>query len=369
MSLNRTLITLVCLLLPATSFAAGGVEDRATLDVRWQRGVWAERASELTALARDDQPGFRRELRAALSAPAADIAMQDRLLDRAVLALLAAPRELETRRLLMDLSTRAPRAMTLHEDGGHRTTVPYADPGANARAVLRAWDRFDARDASLTAMARGTDALAPIRATRGRLEDRVRGVELAFDTAATAEVAAQREVVRSALSADPTTTGIATRLALRTGDVQLAREVIERGTGRAQLDLVLGLRDGFGTAQAVELLVAATAQPAIASAAVLQLGGMDTTSSAARDQLMGLLADRALGGSAAQALAVNLDANTTSALGAVLDRGVDDLATRRAILALRLSQNPIANAMLSRYATNPNAPQALRQEVASWTGE
>jgi hypothetical protein len=369
MPLNRTLITLFCLLLPATSFAAGGVEDRATLDARWQGGAWAERASELTALARDDQPGFRRELRAVMNAPAADIAMQDRLLDGAVLALLAAPRELETRRLLMDLSTRAPRAMTLHEDGGHRITVPYADPGANARAVLRAWDRFDARDVSLTAMARGTDALAPIRATRGLREDRVRGVELAFDTAAIAEVAAQREAVRSALSADPTTTGIAVRLALRTGDVQLAREAIERGTGRAQLDLVLGLRDGFGTAQAIELLVAATARPAIASAAVLQLGGLATTSSAARDHLMRLLADRTLGGSAAQALAVNMDASTASALGAVLDRGVDDLATRRAILALRLSDHPSARSILSGFLRDPDAPQALRQEVASWTGD
>ena len=372
MSLYRrliTLLTLLCLTLPATLLAVDSIEDRATLDTRWRSGTWAERAAELNALARDDQPRFRRELRAVMSAAATDPAMQDRLMMQAALSLLAAARDAEGRRLLTEMSALASRSMTLHEDGGHRIPVPYADPGAAARSVLRSWDRFDARDASLAAMVRGTDALAPLANSGGLRADRIRGIELAFDMATTAELSVQREAVRAALMTDATITGIAARLALRTADVQLAREVIEYGTGRAQLDLALGLRDSFNAIQTTELLIAATAQPAIASAAVLQLGLLTTGSTTARDRLLGLLPDTTLGGSAAQALATNMDATTLSALSAVLDRGVDDLGTRRAILTLRLSEHPSATSILSGFVLNPNAPEALRQEVASWIGE
>jgi hypothetical protein len=365
----RYLITLIVLSLPVAVPATDGLEERSALDARWQAGAWEQRATRLDALARSDIAGFDSELRAVLATQSTEPAMEDRLLQQAALSLLAAPRTIEGRELLDRLSGLAPRAMTIHEDAGHRIPIPYADPGAAARAVSRAWDRFDARDSTLLALASGTDALATLHTGSGIEEDRRRGMELAFDAAPLSQIAGQREGIRSALRADPTLTGIATRVALRTADVGLARDVIERGDGRAQLELVLGLRGSMQAADATGLLIEATADARIASAAVLELGQQAATSGAARDELMGLLADPDMGGSAAQALALNMTPATLADLGAVLDRGLDDLTTRRAILSLRLSDAPAADAMLNDFVIGSHAPEALRQEVAAWIGE
>jgi hypothetical protein len=369
MSTYRSLISLCLILLPTTALAVAQAEERAALDTRWRAGAWADHSERLDVLARDDFMGFRRELQRVLATQTSEPAMEDRLLQQAALSLLAAPRGPEGRELLSQLSRLEPRAMTLLEDSGRQLPIPYADAGGAARAVLRAWDRFDARDASLSALAAGTDPLIVLGTGSGSVEDRRRGVELAFESAAPAQLMRQSAAVRSALPGNPELTGIATRIALRTTDTALARDVIRHGQGRAQLDLVLGLRASFTSNDATSLLRSAIQDEQIASAAILELGHLAQDSVAAHDELLARLSDPALGGTAAQALAADMTPQTLTALGVMLNGSRDDLATRRAILSLRLSGNATANAMLSEYAAATHAPLALRQEVASWIGQ
>jgi len=368
MTRTRGLLTLLCLLATLPSLAAG-VEDRSTLDARWRSGAWAARAADLRAQAQAEPARFREAIRRELAAPAPDTAMQERLLQEAMLSMLPIARDPAGRDLLHTVGLRTPRAMTLQDEGGRQLPIPYADPGAAARAVLDTWDRFDSRDRSLAAMIHGGDALAPLEDASVRRELSVRGIELAFGSAPVPQLLTQRERVRGALTLRPRElTGIAATLALRSGDTVLAREVIERGAGRARLDLVLAARSAFAADDATALLIAATAAQDVASAAVLQLGNAMSASPSAREHLLSLLGDAALGGSAAQALAADTDASTLSALSAILARGVDDLSTRRAILTLRLNGGSAASALLTRYLDDPRAPAALRQEVATWIG-
>lgn len=226
--------------------------------------------------------------------------------------------------------------------------VPAFDVGSQARGTLRAW-QLNARVGQVLA------ALASAQPDALPLGD-AEALALAFARAPVAQI----EALRGSASRMPSQPLAV--LAKRLSEPALYRALFSRPADEFVVAAVADVAVALPADAAVAVLRAAQRNSELASVATLALsrlpGGIDS--------LFDCLADPAQGGSCAQALASTADSATVDALAAMVRRGEDNVATRRALLVLFNSGRDDARAHLAAYAADTRMPAKLRRRVNQW---
>jgi predicted deacylase len=222
---------------------------------------------------------------------------------------------------LLDYSSEA-RTDLPDPDHGPGPTAVVAPIAGAARGTLRTWDlreRAQAYAAALTQMRVPYDA---------SVDDDALAAAIATLPPATLE---------SLANLAPSMPPRALRaLAARAPRRELYAALLRSGDAAQSLPALVEFAQRLPAADASALLMDAASDAQIGSAAVLALGVL-ADERGVREFLLAHLGDVRLGGSAAQALAHDGSRATLDALAALLARGRDDPATRRARLALRWS--------------------------------
>lgn len=258
------------------------------------------------------------------------------------------------------------RVLEAHPESRGALMVPRFDiAGAAAGSIEQARRRLEVRELA------GQLATAPAdfwrEAAGGDSGSLAPGVQTEIVTRAAIDtLQAGRPSLATAWRADPRLTPAMAAVAVRLGDAAMAEAVLARGAGPYALRLVGRLAEVFSPDQAAALLTGAVRRPALASAAVMELGRLARRAPAARDWLVAQLDDTRHGASAAAALA---------RLGepSVVDKAVESLVPakteaglRNRLLLLHLSGTPSARGALSAFAEDPAMPAVLRREVRQW---
>ena len=327
-------------------------------------GAAASHAAKTAALAAaGDAAGLGRRLGALKADPTLGEAERERLLRSTLLELASLKADRDTRARAAAYRDYRSTAIVWRNEHGHPEPVRLHDVGAAARFALRRWAETDARDEMLAALARAdADALAGFgdaaaAARKGMIE--------AFAAAPAAQLAAQRPALLAALEAGQPVGGPALAAAERLADAGLYEAVLRRADARTALAAVRRLDDGPDQLDALPLLIEAASRSDTASAALLALGRRAAADPAAATALFERLGGPH-GASAAAALARHGDYRTLERLAAILRADGDEPSRRRALLALRLSATPRAEALLAAFAADTSMPTALREEVPAW---
>jgi len=238
------------------------------------------------------------------------------------------------RELLEALSTREPQVFVRHEEGP--AMLPFVDVGAAARYALRQWQRAAGRADALRTT-RAADAgfiseyLAATPARQAGMVDAIRASQ-SKDLLVYRDELARRII-------EPEADKLAAAFVQILMDAELCQQLITTGTPPVALAILREVNSLFGADTGLNILHMAFDRPAIASAALFEIGALIATLPAAEHLLWDTLADRTLGGSAAAVLARHADSATVNQLLGIL-RGTDDeLLQKRALLALRLSED------------------------------
>ena len=324
----------------------------------------ASHAAKTTALAAaGDAAGLGRRLAVLKADTALTEAAREQLLRSALLELATLKADRETRALAAAYQDYPSTTIVWRAEHGHPEPVRLHDVGAAARFALRRWAETDARDATLAALARadaGTlagygDAAAPAR----------KGMTEAFAEAPAVQLAAQRPALLAALAAGQPVGGPALAAAERLADVELYEAVLRRADAPTALDAVRRLDDGPDQLDALPLLIEAARRSDTASAALLALGRLSAADPAAADALFEHLGGPH-GASAAAALGRHADDETLERLATMLSADDGERRRRHALLALRLSATPRAEALLAAFVRDTSMPLARREEVPAW---
>jgi hypothetical protein len=324
----------------------------------------ASHAAKTAALAAaGDAAGLGRRLGALKADPALGEAERERLLRSTLLELASLKADRDTRALAAAYQEYPSTAVVWRDDHGHPEPVRLHDVGAAARFALRRWAETDARDETLAALAR---ADADTLVGYGDVADAAsKGMAEAFAEAPVAHLAAQRPALLAALDAGRPVGGPALTAAARLADPELYVAVLRRADARTALDAVRRLDDGPDQLDALALLIEASNRPDIASAALLALGRRATADPAAAAALFDHIGGPH-GASAAAALARHGDERTLERLATILRADGGERQRRHALLALRLSATPRAEALLAAFAADAAMPVTLREEVPGW---
>ena len=252
-----------------------------------------------------------------------------------------------TRELVHSLTTYESLALAPSPEPEHRDRglVAAFDVAGAARGTLRAWELRDNT-------ARATAALATGRARDLLLED-AEAWTAALEGAAPGQLENLRQQPLLPTQA-------AAVLARRLKDANLYRVLFARPADAFVLRAVAEVPATLPSTDAVSVLEAARANPALASAAIIALGRLP----AAQAALLECLSEGGQGGSCAGALAQ--DPANEPALARIIGGDADDLKTRRALLALLWMPGDAARAALHEYVADARTPAQLRVEVAQW---
>ncbi|HUP92294.1 MAG TPA: hypothetical protein VM074_08610 [Solimonas sp.] len=311
--------------------------------VRARQAVLAEPASAA------GEPALAARLALAQALAPADALHQELQLHRLLLELRTLEPGEATRAAVAALATYEPQAWTEAEDPDHARgrAVPVADVAAAARGTLRHWQLRER-------IANYSDALAHAREIDAPVDGEALAAALAHvPPNALGALAPPRDWPGSALAA----------LAQRTADAENYHRLFRAAPEPASYAALAEAARALAPADAAAVLIEATANPALASAAVLALAPL-VEQRGVRAFLLAQLGDPALGGSAAQVLWAQPDAATRVALQGLLERGQDSPALRRALLVLQHIDDPAARASLRAFADDARYAPALRARIA-----
>lgn len=297
--------------------------------------------------------GLAAQLRLAQAQAPADPLLHELALRRDLLASRSQAPDALLRAEVLALTSYVPLAWTEPPDPDHGRgqRVPVANIASAARGTLRQWDLNAAMRRYADALDRADDgafsgpidaeALIAVVALRGPADARLLLSQRAdwppAVLAALLRQAPQPEAYCRLFHAAPSAPVLA---ALHQASRDLPAE----------------------DASAV-LLETARRNPALGSAALLALGSL-AQRDAVRAQVIELLGDPALGGSAAQVLAAHADAGVRLALRSELAQGRDSPRLRHALVALQLIGDPQALAELRAFTVDARFAAQLRAEIA-----
>lgn len=253
------------------------------------------------------------------------------------------------------------------DHGAH--AVPLYDPGATARFVLRTWTRADARDRTVDALQ--GNLLWPIArfaesGTPAELDPAKAGIVDAFRNTTAETLARYRSAVVAAIDRGERVDELAALMAERLGDVDLHGLVIDHADATVALAAVQRTRNLFGDAAALDILIAASRRPELASASILEIGRLARDDARARAQLFDSIDDATLAASAAAALGSLHDPEVADELGRRLRAAPQESSRRHLVLALELDGSMAARSELDRFARSRAGSAELQKEVRAW---
>jgi hypothetical protein len=159
---------------------------------------------------------------------------------------------------------------------------------------------------------------------------------------------------------------LALELARRLRDPELYSLTIGHAEPAVALAAVQAAERELDSVTALGVLGKAADREPIASAALLAIGRLAATDSAAQQVLLDRLSDPVSGDSAAAALARIDDPGVTARLGTHLKEARDETTRRRVALALRFNGGPAARDALGHLVESKQGSPQLRKEVAAW---
>ncbi len=240
------------------------------------------------------------------------------------------------------------RTDPIDPDHGRGLTVPAFQIAATARGTLRHWDKQ--RSGALIDRALATGDLDALRqADAGALLARARS--------------GSRADLDLLMLADRPEPAIRAELAERLQDATLATAVLRAAPDPAGFELISTVAATFPPDTALTVLRDPEADSGYRSAARLALAPLAALNPAVRTYLDATLGDR-WGAASAQALA-NADAVETL-IAAATGPAAGAARQRHAVLGLQLHGSAAARDALSRIATDPRYPDALRTQVTAW---
>lgn len=346
----------------ALAGAAPRVHSQAEIDATLARaGLDAQR------------PAFRksgaRELEARLETALRDLALdpivREKTLADGALALGLLPRTPSAEALVAHIARVETEVLVWFEDGEHRAhAIAAFAPATAARNAQKHWVRSETRAAAEAMIGSG-------RLETGRLfaraeDSQVIAAGLAEAVAATADahaLRAARPALAAALTDGQPVEDAFAALAIALRDRDAASLLVTRGDPDLTVHLLRPLRVALAPADAIAVLEQATTQPALASAALMELGALAPRENAARELLFARLGDRRDGASAAAALAAAHDPTLTAALAVHARTAPDLLNARRAALALHLDGSAAAQRALEGLRDDPRVGADARR----WT--
>jgi hypothetical protein len=295
----------------------------------------------------------------------------DWLLDRGLHALATVKPTPSARALVQQIALEQPQIFIRVDPDHGQHAVPLYDPGATARFVLRTWERTAVRERAAAALV--ANERWPIehfaRAETAADDSTRSGVVDAFRTADPSLLARQRDALAAALRNGERVDELAAVVAERLGDDDLYVEVLNSAEPVVALDALKHARQALGDARALDVLIAASRRPEIASAALLEIGAIGREEARARAYLFEMLREPSLGPSAAAALASLHDSAVTAELGRQLRAQTPDVARRHMALALKLEGSLAARAQLEQFLATRTGSAKLQKEVRAWLAQ
>jgi hypothetical protein len=293
------------------------------------------------------------------------------LLDRGLHALAKVKPTPSARTLVQQIALEQPQIFVRVDPDHGQHAVPLYDPRATARFVLRTWERTAARERAAAALlANESWPIERFARAHAAADDPTRsGVVDAFRTADPSLLARQREALAGALRNGERVDELAAVVAERLHDHDLYGEVLSSTEPVVALDALKRARKALGDARALDVLIAASRRPEIASAALLEIGAIAREEVRARDYLFEMLRELSGGPSAAAALASLHDSAVTAELGRQLRAQTPDVARRHMALALKLEGSPAARAQLEQFLAARAGSTKLQNEVRAWLAQ
>lgn len=357
------LVLALCAAWPATAAGASGAKRTAAASAAGGPRYEQMARKSATLIAQSDMGGLAAHLRQLQSDEALNDAARERLLRETVLDLATLTPQSEIKAEIRSLSGYQAKAWIIDDEHGHAERFPAYDVAAAARFVEQRWQEIAARKTAAEAIVRSDIAVVD-RYIGGSAAGR-RGFEEAFAAATPERVTIYADDLQLRLAAGEPVAGLARVVALVSGDRALLQAVILEAPPREALRALAAIDPADGAPGSLAILAAASRRDATASAALLRIAPLATTDPSARRLLFDAL-DGPHGASAAAALARRGDPGIIDELAEVLNNRRDDLQRRRALLALRLTDDQRARDHLRAFANRPGVPDSLRAEVPSW---
>jgi hypothetical protein len=312
------------------------------------------------------------KLVSALKGLAADEALplpaRERVLYEFAVALRPYPMTVEGRQALEYLSQYQSRVYVVDEASRGSLNLPLYRVAGAARGTLTVWARRESSDAASARINQeGMEffSLSKLDSAVQRPMD-VIGLRDALSKVPLENLQAYQDVFRLQRPLDPAMAPVAAILAERLHDVALCVEVLQYGDTLTARRLLERIREFFTPPQAFSLLDKATKRQPLASLAISEMGKLVPEVPQALETLFNALADPALGGSAAAALAALSDPSVIDKIEGLLETTTDKRLQARAVLTLQLDGSAPARLALDRFAASPKAPKQIRREVTKW---
>ena len=357
----------LCVAWSATVAAAPGANrTEAAKAAKATSGARHEQMAGKSAalIAASDTQGLAAHLRQLKSDAALDDAARERLLRETVLELATLTPQSDIETEIRSLSGYQTKAWIIEDEHGHPERFPAYDVAAAARfrRAALAGDR-GAQDGRRE---RSSDPILAVvdRYISGSAAER-QGFEEAFAAATPERVAIYADDLERRLAAGAPVAGLARVVALVSGDEALLEAVILDAPPQEALRALATIDPAGGSPGTLTILAAAAERDATASVALLKIAPLATTDASARRLLFDAL-DGPHGASAAAALARGNDPGIIDELAELLRNSDDELQRRRALLALRLTDNERSRDHLRAFARGPETPTSLLAEVPSW---
>jgi len=312
----------------------------------WDRGLalkivqQTETKTTLKPLFHKARNGENKELLAALSALQQDPVFlapaTDYLLFRFTLGLGDLDPDSVNMEILGFLSSYEAGALVAHDEHP-RMGVPLFNIQAAAAGVRHGWDRQIARQDALNLMQGPADQWLSSYLSAGPAARRGFADALGFASAEQLRVLGNVALTR--LDSSPELTVIAARAGLESGDFELLRQSILRGSSDQLPGILNAASRQLSTEQNIRLLEHALQQGSdtTAALAIAQLAPLHLDEPEVREMLFGTLANRNLGAAAALTLGASADPEIHDRLKSIASNQ-KGLAQQRASLAISTRQ-------------------------------
>ena len=234
------------------------------------------------------------------------------------------------------LSTYEVRTLVAHDEHPH-IGVPLFNIRGAALGVRNAWDRQQAASRALNLMPASADLWILSYLSASRVERR--GFVDALHMASAEQLQRLGHSALARLDERPELTVVAARAGLESGDFEMLRQSITRGSGPGLPGILKAASDQLSTEENIRLLdqVLQLGSDTSAALAIAQLAPAQLDEPAVREMLFNTLANRNLGAVAALVLAASADPEIQDLLNKIASQK-DGLARQRASLAIRTRQ-------------------------------
>jgi len=354
----KTLVTFCCTALLAASTADAGLpvvppHARLVSPDQLARAVDARLVDRVAQALAAGRAGDAIAVLAAEPDPQAFELAASAMIDR----LRASPPSAAGRAWLQWLAAEPVRLYQRHEETAGDWFVPALQVPMRAQGTLELWQHVERRDGWVQAFR--TQPRAALRRLDSADASDIDAAADAVSQLSTADFAAVR-VEFDRIDPAP---ALWLAAAQRAADPQAVRRLLDRGQPAQRLAALTLAVDTLGPAEAQTVLDLAAEQPALASAATLALARIAVEHPPALQRLQSRLADKALGSSAAAALARIPSPDRVERIESMLKSSTDARSAGNLVLALRLEDSADARAVLQRWAQDPRLPESLRREL------